>query len=508
MATASNSVFFEVVSPPLQLLGWEVRVLSHLDFTTLIAVIPRFSQLIIGPELSAAGTGSITIDLDDELFKHNLSNGDPSSSLLDDEHLWCAYQDGILRFQWFGEVVVEAEIQEDGARPVTVSGPGIGSCLSWAQVFPADFPQQSTVITDPTQSTVNGPTTFPLQPIFACFGELIREAQKRGTISMIHPMFSDTADSGGVLWADTNWTDTSVLFVPTTVNGPTTYTPTLWTPYLDLLTSFSGQDPAVPTTSPIVVDWYMWPGFQLDVRQTFGSRLSDRVIFHQSGSARAIQRTRIRTDVRNLVVIRDDVGDYSIASNDASIASFHQRELGLSPNMNNLNSQVIRAQVASLTCETTDKELSSWTISVDTATPGRRPFYDYNIGDWVGAETSLGVVEEFRVQVIALSIDQDGAETCELTLETKLAFLDKQLLKRITTLEYTNNNGLPILPPPVSGVNTGPGQPGGEITPIGSGIGAGTGTGTGTGTGGGVKVFIQPTDPGSLANIGDFWLKT
>ena len=517
MAVLTNTVFLEVVEVPIAPSGWEVQVVSYLDYNTPIATVPHFSALTIGPELSAAGTGTVTMDLDDVLFQHNLSDGSPASLLLDKENIWIAYQDGLYRFAWFGETVVEAVAQVDGSRTVTVSGPGIGSCLNRAVAMPSDYPanQDSTVID--LVNGINNPTHFPAQPVFKIFRTLLAEAQRRGTISFVTTSFSDTADSGGVLWADTNWTDYQFTFG---VSG--IYNPEPGKNYLDILSGFTGQDPTVATTSPVVVDWLMQPGFLLDVRQTFGSHLEDTVIFHQSGAAKEAQRTRARDGVRNLTVIQDDIGDYSISSDAVSIADFGQREALIKPGLPAVESRAVRATVANLSNRLTKDEVSSWTVAVDTAYVGRRPFYDYGVGDWIGIERDSGDIEAFRVLVIAVSVDDAGQDTCELTLETRLAFLEKQIQKQITKIEYTLSGGVPNVPGAAGaqGDVGAPGIPGTEALPftladLSSGLkdlGYPTPGSIGTGTGGGIKVFIQLADP-SLdsskgVSPGDIWIQT
>jgi hypothetical protein len=516
MAVLSNSIFFNVVPTALETVGWEVQVLSHTDYATVKAIIPRFSNLTIGPELSAAGTGSITLDLDDPLFKHPLSDGSLATDLLDFECVWSAYQDGNLRFQWFGEVVTEAVLQGDGTRTVTISGPGIGSVLSWPVVLPDGFPAQSIGSSDPT-APVNVPTQFPLEPLFQVFRSLVVQAQQRKTVTFLQLLFTDTGDSGGVAWADTNWTDYQQFFADQGTGRPV-FIPEPGKNYLDLLTQIAGHDTSVMTTSPLFVDWYMWPGFKLDVRQTFGSHLSDTVVLHQQASALDIQRTRSRDAVRNLIVVQDDLGAYSVATDTDSIAAFSQRELMQRNTGVQTESALIRPQMASIILQQNQAETSSWTVSIDSGKDGRRPFFDFHVGDWVALEVAPGFKDEFRVLVIAVSIDVDGVETCQLTLQTKLAFQQQLLAKQMITLQNTvvNLPFPPLAPIDIPSVGTvvpvydptfGDWVPT-DIGNIGSGSSGGGGT-TGGGSGGnGVHVFIQSTDPAASAHVGDFWLKT
>lgn len=505
--TFSNTVFFELIPDALDETGWEIRVYAHNDFTTLLAIIPRHSALTFSAELSGEGGGSITLDADDTLFDQPLSGGAPARDLLDYENLWCAFQHGQRYAAWLGQTVEEDVITQDGTRGVTVSGPGIARTLTWAQVLPDGYPVQQVGTTDPTKP-VNIPTQFPIEPLFAVYLSLIGQAQTRGTIPFLTTMFTAAGDSGGVAWADTNWTGFSQFFIDQGAGRPI-FTPEPGKNYYDLLVQISGQDSS--TASPLFgVDWYLHPDFRLDVRQSFGAHLEKTVVLYQTGEARSIQRTRVRDPISNLIVVQDDLGAYSIATDTASIAKFHQRESYQNKLGPQAESALLRPQIASTLLAMGKDETSSWTVTVDGDRPGCRPFEDYFLGDWVSLETDPGVLETVRVLVIAVNVDADGVETVQLTLQTKLAFLQKQLQQQLTNIENTivNQTTLtlaPIAPPtgetivPVLNPGTGDWVP----TPIGSLPGTG-----GTGTEGGVHVFIQPTDPGALAHTGDFWLQT
>jgi hypothetical protein len=509
--TFSNTIFFEMIPDAVDTAGWEIQVFSHADFSTLLAIIPRHSALAFSVELSGEGTGSITLDADDELFTRTLSGGAPASDLLAFENLWCAFQHGQRYAAWLGQTVQEDVITEDGTRAVTISGPGAARTLTWAQVLPGGFPVQQVGSIDPTKP-VNIPTQFPIEPLFAVWLTLLAQAQTRGTIPFVTTMFDGVGDSGGVAWADTNWTGFSQFFVDQGTGRPI-FTPVPGQNYYDLLVQISGQDSA--TASPLFgVDWYLHPDFRLDVRQSFGAHLENTVVLFQTGEARNIQRTRVRDTITNLVVVQDDLGEYSIASDPTSIASWHQREQYQVNQEVQARSAILRPQIASTLLAIGKDEVSSWTVTVDGDRPGCRPFEDYFLGDWVSLESSPGVLEAVRVLVIAIGVDQDGVETVQLTLQTKLAFLQKQLAQQLVNIKNTivNDGALtlaPIASPsgvdlvPVFNPTTGDWVP----MPISSLPGGGAG-GTGTGTGGGIRVFIQPSDPAAQANPGDFWVIT
>lgn len=512
----TNSVFFTVVPDPADEAGWEIRVFDHSDFFTLLAIVPRHSAFAFSAELSGEGTGSITLDLDDEMFARPLSGGQPATDLLDYENLWCAFRNNICYGAWLGQTVEESVLAEDGTRAVTVSGPGVARVLTWAVVLPDGYPAQQAGSTDPT-ATVNIPTQFPIEPLFAVFVTLLGQATSRGTIPFISPTFDPVNDSGGVAWADTNWTGFSQFFTDQGAARPL-FVPEPGKNYLDLLTQISGQDSSV--VSPLAgTDWYVHPimvpgvsvSFALDVRQTFGNHLEDRVVIYQTGEARSIKRTRVRDTVTNLVVVQDDLGDYSIATDTTSVSTYHQREQYQRKEGPQAESPLLRPQIASTLLALGKDETSSWTVTVDGGRFGCIPFEDYSLGDWVALERAPGVTDAVRVLVIAVSVDQDGVETVELTLETKLDFLQKQLQQQLTTIENTivNSTALPlapVAPPPGTDVVPVFDPTTGDWVPTSlSGLSGGGGSTTGLG---GTHVFIQPTDPGTLANPGDFWLQT
>src|SRR5215472_2120536 len=75
------------------------------------------------------------------LNKTVLPNGQPPHYLLDFEHIWQVRQDGVTRFEFFGETVTEtlADTQSE-QRIATVTGPGSLASLKWAAVMPPGFP--------------------------------------------------------------------------------------------------------------------------------------------------------------------------------------------------------------------------------------------------------------------------------------------------------------------------------------------------------------------------------
>lgn len=479
MPASSNPVYLNVrPEPALAGVGWEVRVLSHEDYATTIAVIGEYVQLTIAPEVNAPGAGSITFDADSPMWAQALPGGQPASTLLDHEHVWEAYEDGELRFQWLGTNVVE-RADEDETRTVTVSGPGGGQVLEWAKVFPPGFPTPSAPF-----------WTFNTN-IMAAYLTLLTAAQERGTITWVTPTFTAAADSGGVAWADADVT--------------AEWKPDLGADLLTVLGTATGQDLDKPAN--IRADWVMWPGWQLDVRPEIGAHREQSVIFFEGG-IHDKERTRTREKIANLVAVRDVHGQLSIATDTASIGRFGQREQ--LRQQANITDSERRDQVAQVVLEQGRDELSSWTITVPYASPGRRVFVDYGLGDWIGVARHTpgapSIVEAYRVLAIAVRVTGDGEPTLQLTLQTVLDARQRQLALRLTNIVNNVGGGLADLPdvnipglPDYSGpVVWNPDTGRFEIGSFPAGLGGGFG--------GGIKMFIQTDDPGDAANIGDLWL--
>ncbi len=451
---------------------------DHTNFTTLVTVVDEYVELTISPELNAPGTGSITFDADAPFWERTMPNGRPPSDLLDYEYLWEAYEDGVLRFQWLGEVVEQRLVEEDETRQVTISGPGAAQTLAWGVVFPPYFPPATNAIQTAEKYNwifKNNP------PAMKCWLTLLNACKKRGTLKWISPMFTAVKDSGGVAWA------------PVTGNKDSTVVPELGTNLLDLLTIYTGQD----TSKQIATahEWYMRPGFKLDVRKTIGTARQGTVIFFEGG-VEVKERTRTREAVANYVATLDINGSTSLASDSASITHWGRREQ-LQTQNKNVTDASRRAAITRTFLALAKDEQSQWTLTVPYDQPGRRVFRNFGIGDWIGVSRytagATSSVEPFRVMAITVNV-RDSVPTVELTLQTKL---DARLLENQRTLGSILNT-LGNLKIPDIGKSTDDGTGGGDTG----------GGGTGTGTGGGVKVFIQQTDPGSAASTGDIWVQT
>lgn len=502
---ATNSVFFTVRAPGvLDAVGWEVRVLDYKDFTTPVAAISEFSELTVSPQLNDSGAGSITLDVDSPFWSTILLNGRPATDLKEYEYLIEAYQDGILRFQFLATNTDEQIVDEGATRQITISGPGIGHVLTWACIMPKYFPPATDALPAPN-STENAYVGFPVQwSAMRIWLACLELAKARGTIRFVTPMFTESTDSGGAPW--------EVVQTVEAVAAPNEpYRPTPGTNLLDLLNKHTGQD--LTEYFAERTEWFMWPGFKLDVRKVIGVHREALVVFYE-GQLYSKERTRARDDIANYVVSVDVYGHTSFSADPASIARWNQREQ-LQNNNTNVTDPARRTAIGQVTLAQHKDEKSQWTIQVPYDEPGRKVFVDYDIGDWIGISTyspdTTSTIEAYRVLAITVKCDADTLNpTLELTLESIYDLALRELQKQLTTIINKPNTGDTLLPPvsdqiPVDGYDVGWSPTDGwYATPYDvSGI-------AGDGTGGGNRVFIQPTDPtlNQAVQIGDFWLQT
>lgn len=509
--TVSNSVFFTVRPlPQLNDVGWTVRVLDYTDFSTPVAVVNEYIDLTAGPELCDPGAGSITLDADHPMWALPLLNGDSAITLLDHEYLWQCYQDGELRFEFLGTTVEEHLLEDDETRGITISGPGGGQVLTWAAILPAYFPPAKEVNTTvDTTDAAGNVTVWPgfatTWPAMRIWRHLLLSAQSRGTIPYVTCTFGDSNDSAGEAW--------QVVQTPSTVADPATpITPDPGTNLLDLLNIHTGQDLAKQFAER--TEWYMWPGFQLDVRKTIGVHREADVVFYETQTV-GKERTRARSEIANYIVTADVNGSTSFASDTTSIAAWQQREQ-LQYNNKEVTDPARRAAITGVFLGMHKDEQDQWTITVPYDEPGRKVFVDYGIGDWISVSTftpgGASSIDVYRVLAIVVKSVDAAPPTVELTLRSKIEEQLRKLQQQLTNIlndpSGSTPETLPALPvfadPPFDGGNVGYSPTTGWFTtpdPFGTGTG-------GTGTGGGIKIFIQPDDPEALANVGDFWLQT
>jgi hypothetical protein len=285
----------------------------------------------------------------------------------------------------------------------------------------AEFATLTSINSNVTTSSLNG--AFYLgQPIMATYLDLLQAAQARGTIPFVTTIMSPGADSFGNPWIDSE----SVQIA----NGTDLYT---------LLQAH---------TAMVNASFVMQPGFQLQVglpepgAVTLGVDRSKQVVFHESSDEQAKQRMRVRDSIANLIGVVNADGRTVTADNTSSVALWGQREAWLQAAM-----QVTQADitvVADASIEQTGSEVLSWTFQIAPGVRGRRIFYDFNVADWVGLERpDFTAIDAVQVQAIGVNIDQDGAETHELTVVSYLQFIQEQLQYIVTKMGggFVNSTG-------------------------------------------------------------------
>lgn len=125
---------------PFGSIGWEIVCRAHDDFQTIIFRTADMAPPTFSKELSGVGLASVSFDLDNYMFAKLLTNGRPVEDLFDYENLWEIYFDKKLRFQFLGSAIRETPLDSSEVRTATVSGAGAGDVLSWASVYPDNFP--------------------------------------------------------------------------------------------------------------------------------------------------------------------------------------------------------------------------------------------------------------------------------------------------------------------------------------------------------------------------------
>lgn len=514
--TTSNSIFFEVVeTPPLHNVGWQVQVREPVGFGQVVAIIPDFSELSVGPELSAPGAASITLDADHPIWAQPLRNGQPATTLKDQEFLWEAYEDGALRFQWLSQRVEEKPVEDDESRDITISGPGVAQVLSWAVIMRPGYPHAippnlkrpgtTMADADSAQSYSDAQPSYswrfpPTWPTMKMWYTLFTSAQNRGVAPWVRPTFTAEKDSGGAKWEWVATQDNTGTTLTSTVGDaqPLGYAPTLGMNLLDFLAECTGQDPDKYLAERL--EWVMRPGLMLEVRKSIGVHREKQVIFHE-GLIQQIERTRSREELVNHVVVTDEYGAESIAADAASIAKWNRRE-SYQDKFGTLTDPARRIAAARTFLEQKKDEKSGWVITVPADLPGRRPFRDFTIGDWIGIgafnDQGESTWQPYRVLAIVVNV-QGEVPTCELTLHSKFDAQQLELQRKLTYIINHPSTGSGKVNLPQDGTGAVIRNPDGSYT---------LDPNYNLGGGGGTKVWIQPEDPGGAAQVGDFWYDT
>lgn len=271
---------------------------------------------------------------------------------------------------------------------------------------------------------INKSTIPATQTTMQQFRGLLEASQSRGVIPYVSLDFTDTHDSRGLAWVGKPDVDVA--------EG---------TRLLNALQSLTQIQQA---------DWIMEPGFNLKAYQktkedvtippTFFTK--EDVVFHEANSQIAKDRTRNRESIANAIVAKNATGQYAYQEDEESIEKFQRREAFISAgNSNDLTSL---AQVLDSSLQDLKDEKSSWKINVVFDKPGLRPFYDYDVGDWISIETvdNRGDVSVGQWRVVGIAIQVNDADTIvELTLQSRMELLAERLKAQVDNLSASSAAG-------------------------------------------------------------------
>lgn len=532
MSYTVDSQFLSVLLPQPDISsGWSLRVLDYKDMHSTVAVVSEFTAMSFTQELNGTGTGSITLDEDSPFWTAilNAHVGDHTSNrvLLNNEYIWEAWENNTPRFAWVAQTVENFLVGEDETRTVTISGPGIAQVLTWACVnrpgWPNAIPLTVKVpkVDNPSIITYlpryfSGQDSLPASawqfPIawssMRIWFTIFKAAQRRGLLGWVTPLFTAVKDSAGHAWVTYKTEDEvaeNLGYRP----------PTLGENLLDFLNDMTGQDYSVWGSQRL--EWIMHPGFKLDVRPTIGSDKSANVRFFQ-GNLLSDSRTRDRENIFNRIIMVDVNGDETSTVDAKSIQQWNTREQWNETNKNiTIPSQ--KAYIGERYRQQYRDEKDQYAITIPYDDPGRQPYRDFTVGDYIGLSvdyfgstpTAVAAPDKYRVMAITISITADSTvPECELTLKSLIDLRMDELQKQITKLINDPANFDIGTIKQISGSLSDNTTPDGSVLVYNAKTGkweAGTAATGGSGT-----MFVQATDPASVAgtviNAGDFWLET
>jgi hypothetical protein len=269
---------------------------------------------------------------------------------------------------------------------------------------------QSAILSD-INSNVTTPSyqgsTYLGLPGMGIWWDLLQLAQQRGTIPFVTTSLSQSADSFGRPWTDSQNVQVT--------NGTDLYT---------LLQGFAGV---------VNADFVMQPGFVLQVGQPERNAVSigvDRtagIVLREAQDQTSAQRTRARNQIVNLVGGENSDGSEMSAANSASVTQWGQREgwFQAGAQIDPVSMEIAVAAAAAANAS----EVLSYTLTILPNLPGRTVFSNFDVGDWVGLEDPppFTSIEAVRVVGIAVEVDSTGLETNELTIQSYVQWLEQQL---------------------------------------------------------------------------------
>lgn len=429
--TSGKSVAVSAALPATAGSGREIEVYIGPRYTTKIASFSHWVSLMGNTALNDAGGGSVTLDLADPQLADPLYNHMTLDNVLLGNNLWRVVKNGKAQFEFIPDSVVYNDATPGSPSTVTIAGKGPAGLLEKAVVLPPGFPKQTEKF-----------WTFKNTPMMSAWLQLYAACRSRGTIPAFFPAFTPKKDSAGKPWADIASAKTMV--VP--------FVPALGDSLLELLHKLTGQD--TETASQLRCEWILWPKMKLDVRPKIGSDKSVKVMFSDGCDIIKRSRTIVSDDIRNYIVTRDVYGGTSLARDRSSCGRYGQQEQFFEHQL--ITNSSMRHTIANLLLEKQKDKKVSWTIGIRADVPGKEPFVNFNVGDWISfdiydARTKTSSVEKLRVMSIAVS-DTPTSQEAELVLETLLDAKTKEVARKITYTvntinKLTKNTKITKLPP-------------------------------------------------------------
>lgn len=194
--------------------GWELGVYNaSTTYSTLLCMVPTrlWTSFTFSKLLSDKGSGTVILNTDDAWWTSTtLTGGLAPHYILDEEHVWRVFQDGVARFEFLGETITEQLVDPSEQRLVTVTGPGTINVLSWAMAAPPGFPSTIVYKTDALSDDFSA---VDVNGNYVIDYGLWNASSNTSDIS-VNPAGSAqlTATSGGTVLGTTEWDFTSTLF--------------------------------------------------------------------------------------------------------------------------------------------------------------------------------------------------------------------------------------------------------------------------------------------------------
>lgn len=358
---------------------WTIKIKSETDFSTVLANGVQFQEAGFLQSLSDPGNGSIQIPVNNSVFAAPLP-GAQITPLIDQECIYEFYQDGVWRFGFFAEDVVDNLLPEGSDTLVhQISGRGLAASLEWAFALPQGWPTLTT----------EDKRVFTATSRMKVWHVLFTEAKTAGFIPHITVDFTATVDSAGVAWAETDDFEVPV-----------------GKDLLSLLVEFA---------SAAGVEWQMGQNFVLSAKQDWGTDRSSTIKMYSGRHQQEHKRQRSRKELYNDIYVRASDGTIGHVSDAPSQAKWRKRARMI--DVGSAASVSSATLVGTVNLEQLRNEIDSRTLKVLPNEPGRVVYQDYNpMGDTLSFVTGTETLAQ-RCVAAAIKLSNDGRTDLELTLQ-------------------------------------------------------------------------------------------